>query len=235
MGNASQVDLTSDTRFQAEKQAKAFSQSDILRLIRSFNNAAVDLRGGWQPSLPLELALAEVMDLPAMTASGGAQSASKPPVDAKLEKQVGKIAHETQKPAKDSGNVMLYQTSGPETSTEDSSSVTLDQVAKAWKQISALIKPQSPSLAALLNSCRPLEIKNNLLLIGFANELVRSKMDTTEQIEITRKAIAKVCGGNLSIKCVVSNAKQAPPANVKADGMVAAALKKGGEIVDIQE
>ncbi|MGA2505773.1 MAG: DNA polymerase III subunit gamma/tau [Anaerolineales bacterium] len=235
MGNASQVDLTSDTRFQAEKQAKAFSQADILRLIRSFNNAAVDLRGGWQPSLPLELALAEVMDLPAMTASGGAQSASKPPVDAKLEKQVGKIAHETQKPAKDSGNVMLYQTSGPETSTEDSSSVTLDQVAKAWKQISALIKPQSPSLAALLNSCRPLEIKNNLLLIGFANELVRSKMDTTEQIEITRKAIAKVCGGNLSIKCVVSNAKQAPPANVKADGMVAAALKKGGEIVDIQE
>jgi hypothetical protein len=34
---------------------------------------------------------------------------------------------------------------------------------------------------------------------------------------------------------VVTNAKQSPPPDVKADGMVAAALKAGGEIVDIQE
>jgi hypothetical protein len=34
---------------------------------------------------------------------------------------------------------------------------------------------------------------------------------------------------------VISNAKQSAPSDLKADGMVAAALKKGGEIVDIQE
>ncbi|MGZ6346200.1 MAG: DNA polymerase III subunit gamma/tau [Anaerolineales bacterium] len=235
MGNSSQVDLAADTRVQAEKQARGFSQPNVLRMINAFNNAAVDLRGGWQPSLPLELALAEMVEMPAAAGQIRMQPAGKPPIESKPEKPVSKVSKDSQKPVKDAGPNVLYQTAGLEKTAEDSGKVTLDQVTKAWKQISALIKPQSPSLSALLNSCRPLEIKNNILVIGFANELVRSKMDTPDQIEITRKAVAKVCGGELSIKCVVSSAKQAPPANVKADGMVAAALKKGGEIVDIQE
>ncbi len=235
MGNLSLVDLTTDTRLQAEKQAREFSQSSVLRMIKAFNSAAVDLRGGWQPSLPLELALAEMLEISAITAQTRTQPGGKPGVETKAEKPVNMVSKESQKSIKDGGPTMLYQTSGSEKTVEESGNVTLDQVTKAWKQISASIKPQSPSLSALLNSCRPLEIKNNVLVIGFANDLVRSKMDTPEQIEITRQAIAKACGGKLSIKCVVSNAKQAPPANVKADGMVAAALKKGGEIVDIQE
>jgi hypothetical protein len=34
-------------------------------MMKSFNNAAVDTRGGWQPSLALELALAEALEIPA--------------------------------------------------------------------------------------------------------------------------------------------------------------------------
>ena len=118
---------------------------------------------------------------------------------------------------------------------ETSGGISLEQLMKAWKQIRELIKPQSRSLDGLLNSCRLLEVKNGVLVIGFASELLRSKVDTPELIEITRKAIAQVCGSDLAIKCVVTNAKQATPPNVKADGMVAAALKHGGEIVDTQE
>jgi len=118
---------------------------------------------------------------------------------------------------------------------EKTGAISLEQLTKAWKQIRALIKPQSPSLDGLLNSCKLLEVKNGALVIGFASELLRSKVETPELIEITRKAIAEVCGSDLAIKCVVTNAKQATPPNVKADGMVAAALKAGGEIVDTQE
>lgn len=217
MGNASQVDLAMDTRAQAERHAKAFSPSDVLRMIKAFNIAATDLRGGWQPSLPLELALAEVMELPASAAPTESRPAAKALVETKAEKQVSKLGKEPEKPVEETGNV------------------TLEQLTKAWKQIRALIKPQSPSLDGLLNSCRLLEVKNGILVIGFASELLRSKVDMPEQIEITRKAIVEVCGGELSVKCVVTNAKQATPPDVKADGMVAAALKAGGEIVDIQE
>jgi DNA polymerase-3 subunit gamma/tau len=217
MGNAAQVDLATDTRTQAERHAKSFSPPDVLRMIKAFNLAATDLRGGWQPSLPLELALAEVMELPAAATLTESQPRVKTLVEKKTEKPVSKPAKEAEKPV------------------EETSSVTLDQLTKAWKQIRALIKPQSPSLDGLLNSCRLLEVKNGVLVIGFSSELLRLKVDTPEQIDITRKAIVEVCGRDLSVKCVVTNAKQATPPDVKADGMVAAALKAGGEIVDVQE
>jgi len=225
MGNASQVDLAADTRAQAAKHAKAFSTSQVMHMIKAFNFAATDLRGGWQPSLPLEMALAEVIEAP------------------KILYQTATPADEIKTPAKEKGEKPAIKPTvqkdveatrtGSTAQTE--SSITLEQVSKAWKQIRARIKPQSPSLDGLLNSCRLLEVKNGVLVIGFASELLRSKVDMPEQIEITRKAIVEICGGELSIKCVVTNAKQSPPPDVKADGMVAAAIKAGGEIVDIQE
>ena len=216
MGNVSRVDLAADTRLQAEKHARAFSPVDVLHMIKSFNAAATDLRGGWQPSLPLELALAEVMEMPTQVAATESQSVAKVLIEKKAEKPASMPAKKAEKPVED-GNV------------------SLEQLTKAWKQIRALIKPQSPSLDGLLNSCKLLEVKNGLLVVGFSSELLRSKVDIPELIEITRKAIVEVCGGELSIKCVVTNAKQATPPNVKMDGMVAAALKAGGEIVDTQE
>jgi len=72
-------------------------------------------------------------------------------------------------------------------------------------------------------------------VLGFASEVLRSKMEVPEQMELTRKAITEAVGKDLRLRCVISNAKQSAPADVKADGMVAAAIKHGGEIVDIQE
>jgi DNA polymerase III subunit gamma/tau len=253
MGNLSQVDLAADTRAQAEKHARAFSPVDVLHMIKSFNAAATDLRGGWQPSLPLELALAETLEMPAQAALAEEDRPvekipERKPVDRPTEKMAdkpaGRLSQAASQPAeKQAGKaadkslekpVSAYD-QAPEQPAGNSASVSLEQVMKAWKQIRALIKPQSPSLDGLLNSCKLLEIKNGVLVIGFASELLRSKVETPELIEITRKAIAQVCGSSLAIKCVVTNAKQATPPNVKADGMVAAALKHGGEIVDTQE
>jgi len=217
MDNISQVELAKETRAQAERYAKAFSAVDVLRMIKTFNIAATDLRGGWQPSLPLELALVEVMEFHTAIALADSRPAVKVPVETKVEKLAGKPAEKAAKPA------------------EDTSNITLDQLRKAWKQIRAQIKPQNPTLDGLLNSCKLLEIKNGVLVIGFESELLRSKVDMPEPLEITRKAILDICGGVLLVKCVATNAKQATPPEVKADGMVAAAIKHGGEIVDIQE
>src|SRR5512139_505358 len=65
MGNTNQVEATADVKKQMQAHAKSFTTSDVLRMTKAFNNAATDLRGGWQPSLSLELALAEVLDAPA--------------------------------------------------------------------------------------------------------------------------------------------------------------------------
>jgi DNA polymerase III subunit gamma/tau len=253
MGNASQVDLAADTRKQAEKHARALSGVDVLHMIKTFNAAASDLRGGWQPSLPLELALAETMEMPAAAAGPAAVDKTNPPA---VKTPGGPVGKPVSRPPVDNKPGMLHQAdTRPAEKAPDrrvaelaekpaqaasqadgqAGSISLDQVLKAWKPIRALIKPQSQSLDGLLNSCRLMEIKGSVLVIGFSSELLRSKMDVPELLEITRKAIAQVCGAELGIRCVVTNAKQAVPANLKSDGMVAAALKHGGEIVDTQE
>jgi DNA polymerase-3 subunit gamma/tau len=242
MGNLSQVDMPADIRKQAEKHAKAFSPLEVLRMIKSFNAAAMDLRGGWQPSLPLELALAETLEMPvtvpvfqapAETASPSGEAASKklpsPPVQKVPEVLYQMADPREQEPPKSS----LKLADKPATVGE--AGVTLAQAVKAWKQICAEVKLESPNLNALLNSGQPLEVKGNLLVLGFKSEILRSKAEIPEQIEITRRAIAKVLGVDLMVRCAVSSAKQSAPPNVKADGMVAAALKAGGEIVDTQE
>jgi DNA polymerase III subunit gamma/tau len=252
MGNTSQVDLGADIRAQAEKHARAFAPAQVLYMIKSFNAAATDLRGGWQPSLPLELALAEALEMPAQAVQAEIQPVAKVPavraVDRStevlfqadirpvekptpkpVEKPVVKIAD---RPAEKPNGAPMRASESP---VEESGKVSLEQVTKAWKQIRALIKPHSLSLDGLLNSCRLLEVKNRVLVIGFASEVLRLKVDTPEMKEIACKAIAEVCGEELAVKCVITNAKQATPPNVKTDGMVAAALKHGGEIVDTQE
>ena len=242
MGNVSQADLAADIRAQAEKHAKAFSAMDVLRMIKSFNAAATDLRGGWQPSLPLELALAEAMEMPAATSSIPSPAAAATPHDGSPSKKaasapVKKVAEMPPRKVE----ARLPEPASPSAKAEGQpdeagqAGVTLADVAKAWRQICAEVKSENKNLNALLNSGRPLEVKGNVLVLGFQSDILRSKADLPEQIETTRKAIAKVLGVDLSVKCVVTNARQAAPPNVKADGMVAAALKHGGEIVDTQE
>ena len=65
MGNDDQVEVTKEVKTTMTKHAKAFSTQDVLRMMKAFNTAAVDTRGGWQPSLSLELAVAEVLEAPA--------------------------------------------------------------------------------------------------------------------------------------------------------------------------
>jgi len=109
----------------------------------------------------------------------------------------------------------------------------LEQVSKAWKQIKDSLHSNQP-LVTLLNSSKLLEVKDRVLVLG-CSDFVREKLELPENLELTRKAIIQVTGLDLHPRCKVTNAKKAIPENVKADGMVAAAIKHGGEIVDVQE
>ncbi len=225
LGNASQADLTAEVRARAERHAAAFPPAEVLRIIKIFNAAASDPRGGWQPSLPLELALAESLEAPAVAT---APAASIPPVQKPSPEN---LPLQAAPPPASEKKTSTQAESAPSGGTE----ITLAEVVKAWKQVVGTVKTGNMSLAALLNSCKPLELKNGALALGFSSEILRSKADTPEQIETIRKALRQTLGVELAVRCVVSGVKQSAHADVKPGGMVAAALKNGGEIVNTQE
>jgi DNA polymerase-3 subunit gamma/tau len=238
LGNAAQADLTPEARAQAKRHAEALPAPEILRMTRLFNAAAADLRGGWQPSLPLELALAEAMEAPQTEAEPSAPGGERP-VETRGRPQVAPQAAVRAAPPRAAAQVSPEKPASPlhaappSVSIPPTGAVSLEQVVHAWRQVRANLRPQSPALEALLNSCKLLEIKDGALVLGFASDVLRSKMDAPGQLDLTRKALGEALGVDLPIRCVVSNARQ-PASDIKPGGMVAAALKVGGEIVDIQ-
>ena len=244
MGNDDQVEVTKDVKSVMTEHAQAFSTQDVLRMMRAFNTAAVDTRGGWQPSLSLELAVAEVLEVPAE--SPVVKQEEKQTKAKKADSPAQKVAAKSE-PEKAKATRPLVQEAEPEKKPAKSSEVAqseskteapvigLAQVTKAWRDIRSIIKPDHPGIEALLNSCRPLEVRGSDLYLGFQSETVRALMDIKEKTDIAQAAIKDVLGVELSIKCVVTNAKGQLPPDVNPDGMVATAIQNGGEIVDVQE
>lgn len=256
MGNANQVDATSDVKKQMLSHAKSFSTSEVLRMMKAFNNAAVDVRGGWQPSLSLELALAEVLDAPPPTQvvggikGGGVPHQPKPqpssallPRDADPGPSKPAAAPRTepaQKPVqKDETSIkganLESQAEAPTLSPAEKPAMNAGEVIKAWKHLSASLPKAQANLSALLNSVRMIDVQGKTLILGLASDVLVSKIDKPEQIQVIQKLIKDHFGEDVNVRCVVTNAKGKIPPNVPQDGMVAAAIQQGGEIVDMQD
>ncbi len=217
LGNGDQVEATKDVKERMTLDAKSFSTPDVLRMMKLFNNAAVDTRGGWQPSLSLELALAEALEIPSEVSASASTPKAAPVKQAKSAAPNQPVKTETA------------------SSQNNEAVISIAEINKSWKDIRAVIKPAHPAVEALLNSCKPMEVHGDELILGFQSDTVRALMDKPENLDATQKAVADVLGVSLKIKCAVTNAKGKLPPHVSADGMVATALDHGGEIVDVQE
>ena len=79
-----------------------------------------------------------------------------------------------------------------------------------------------------------LEIRDGVLTLAFASDILQEKFNRPESLDLTRKALHEALGVDLPVQAVVAGGKNALPPHVKPDGMVAAAIQNGGEIVDIQ-
>ncbi len=217
MGNIEQVEATREVKIQMDAHAKSFSSTEVLRMMKIFNNAATDLRGGWQPSLSLELALAEVMDAPAESPTPAVPPRAKP--------QPAATQRTEAKPEVKSEVLPLT----------DTPIINAGEIVKSWKALAASLPKSQANLSALLNSVKMIDIQGKTLVLGLASDVLVSKIDKPDQIEAIQKLIKDHFGVDVSVRCIVTNAKGKIPANVPSDGMVATAIQHGGEIVDMDE
>ncbi|MBN2149317.1 MAG: DNA polymerase III subunit gamma/tau [Anaerolineales bacterium] len=231
MGNAAQVDTATETRVQMARHAQALGVPGILRLIQLFNQAAVDSRPGWQPALPLEMAYIEAV-LP--TAAPLAVDAA--PVAA----QRKRVAVEKSTPAEEKP---AAQPLVPEVESElpaeeiapvDASANQL--INDQWRKILAAVRQQDPQLYGLINSCRAKLLRDNVLFLTFASDVLQAKMEKAENVRILQDVLRQLLEMEIIIRCqVVTGKRSSPPPDVDSDGMVAAAVRDlGGEIVDVQ-
>jgi len=253
LGNADQVDATAEMRALMAAQAAQFDVAALLQAIKAFNSAANEGRSGWQPSLMLELALTETLNPPAALLTAvpavvpDAQPAPKAvtvPEVAPVSTPAKRSSTEAPAPEQPAEPARLAPAAPAEESQVQSNAaapaagaageVSLQTINQNWAKICAVAKGRRPQTVGLLNSVKNFTIKDGVLVLGFATEVVRSKMDG-ENLEVTRQAVQQVIGVSLRIASVVASGKaKALPDDlgVDADGMVGTALNLGGKIVD---
>jgi DNA polymerase III subunit gamma/tau len=270
LGNASQVDATAEMRALIARHASSFTLPSLMEAVRLFNTAASDTRGGWQPSLLLELALAEAIETPEGRPDAGFagqvsaaqpvpaavppaqplhapaartetlhQSAQPQPEQdhpAKTASPSSEAAAKPQPPASQTQPQAHAQAQPPaaQSAQPGGKQVSMNDIIQNWNRIRAVVKKRRPNVDGLLNSCKPLVLKEGALVLGFKTEVVRQKMATDENILLTRAAIAQVLGVDVPVVCVVSTGsggQLASDLGIEGDGMVSTALNLGGEIV----
>jgi DNA polymerase-3 subunit gamma/tau len=240
LGNPDQANLPKENLKQADKHAGAFSSQQVLHMIREFNAAATDLRGGWQPALSLELALAGVMELPegkppqTLLQEAPTSKAESPAPEQTRSTSTSQVKITPAVQPEDIPKPVQQGKEKPVAALPKGKDDNFARLTKEWKNVSLAVK-SNRSLNALLNSCRLVDLRKGVLTLGFASEILQEKANTPEQLEIIRKTIADLLGLDLQVKCVVSTARQDTPADIKQDGMVAEAIKIGGKIADIHD
>ncbi|HEX9617590.1 MAG TPA: DNA polymerase III subunit gamma/tau [Anaerolineales bacterium] len=230
MGNADQIDAGAEARAQMARHAQAFSTPDLLRTIRAFNFAANDARGAWQPALPLEMAFVESLE-PELRPGSDPPQPEQPATGPKkaLKARAGSLPLAAEPEAQSESD----EGAGDSEQAEGQGTQSLN---KNWPQLLNLVRRHNPNTYGLLNSCKSRHLKGNLLILGFASDVLKNQMAKPENLEIVQKALAQVFGTDIMIRCTISTAgRNSIPAEVDNDGMVASALRDlGGEIVDVQ-
>ena len=112
------------------------------------------------------------------------------------------------------------------------------QVLDAWPELLSAAYDRDPQTQALLNSCKPLAVDDNLLVLGFKSDLLREKMEKGHNQELVIESLDEVLDSPLGVRCVLlqdwgDDRSTAPTVPLPDGGMVAAAVRElGAEVID---
>lgn len=253
MGKKDQLESSAEVRKHMAEQAEILPLSLLLEVIRLFNEAATEIRLGWQPGLQLELALAESIQWqtveappaaaavrPAPVSSAANQPVLKPPVPAPQAQapKTALAASQSAQPAavkpekQPAGRPVAEKQKAAEPAAAADGSIGLKEIMANWKQVKEVVRKQRPVTEGLLNSCQPLTMKGDTLVLAFTNEAIKDRMEKPENLELALNALSHVLGKAVPISCVLNRKAAGAPLNIEIeeDGMVRTALNLGGVI-----
>jgi DNA polymerase-3 subunit gamma/tau len=252
MGKVDQPEISAEIRQKMQQQSAALPIQHILETIRVFNEAATETRLGWQPGLQLELALAESINWKAdmqpasqpiaqtVPVKTEQKASVKPAVSSQVKSVSPKpVQAQTPTPSEITTQTVIPEPVKNEPQLQDTaagvsteSGTNLKDVQSQWRQVKELVRKIRPATEGLLNSCQLISMKGNVLVLAFANDVIKSKMETKENIALTCSALKQVFEKDLEISCILNNRATGAPidADIEENGIVRAALNLGGVI-----
>jgi DNA polymerase-3 subunit gamma/tau len=192
VGGAHLVETSDERRALLTHQAAQASRELLLRAVRAFNAALGEVRSGWQPQLPLELALIEsTRPLPAESAPA-APVATQPrrPIAPPPIKGDAEDADEPPAPA------------------SSAAALSLAKVRSVWAQVVMRVDQESRPLGALLKQtgAEPYRVRERQVTIAVKEKWARDKVnDDPAKQQLLTRALSAALGTSVSVKVVVAD------------------------------
>jgi len=222
-----------------QDQAAAFSRRELATCVRLFNQAAQEAKGGWQPQLPLEMAFIEA-SLPSDTArdgNGGSRSSPGKERSAQDDRRRRRANQEagTDKAASTSPPVGTRRSgSGPEKDDAPEQraqsdvvrepaasyeaadgvggSLNVKDVHERWDDFLDALRPRDLSLEALMRSCEPVSVEEDVVVLSFVHRFHRGKVEEDKKRRIVEDALSDLFSQRLRVRCVMNRQDTSRPA-----------------------
>lgn len=208
-GDASLLDdMTNEAIQQIQQQAKLMALNDTLYAIKRFSEAVIELKGGHQPQLPLELALIEAIQggpvapvvvqqvVQQVIAAPTGSAPSAPP-------EPGASGGQPAKPARTGAAAKAEPAAAdkPEPPVLDADAAR--RLHARWKEFLAAVKAQcGPQVQAALNAVRDTAVSDQVVAFAFGNnEFSRNLVAQPEAQAKVAAVLAKFLGREVAIEC----------------------------------
>ena len=241
-GNVDLVEATLETRAAMKDLSAKMDPATLYRAIRAFSHAAADLRSGWRPQLPLELALIDSILEPAATEAvaaaklppAGVSGAGGSPRPLPPRPSTPAVA-----PSKPSGKAAVspppsYTPTSPDNNPV--SGLTLTRIRESWDRVLSTIRERDSRSHTLFAGTRPDSLDGDLLSVVVASDLVRQKCSRPETILVLQGVLAEIFGSPMRIRFAVGKTLSIAesPAKYPDGGMVDTASREfGAQVIDL--
>ena len=251
LGDERSLDVTEEVRKIMTDQTQKIPLNFLTELVKIFNNAANESRLAWQPSLALELAIAQgiqLFDSPHTNEPTNLEVFEEvKKVDGKEKSKRNEVStkKETKLPKSEVEEVfeapVKPTTSGDEIPEEDGSidtgdaTISIGEVKEALTEVKNLIRNYRKNTEALLASARNFSLKKGVILIGFQSPVLKERVEKGDHQEIIQRAFSHILGKEVRVRAVLINSKSNAADyedEFDPNSLVSAALDLGGKIVD---
>jgi len=210
--DSSLVRVTPEALQEMKGQAAQLSIRELVKIVRLFNQAGLDLKASTQSQLPLELAFVdatlgeekkEEREEKKAAPSGarpGARTAPRTPARAQA------ASAPPSSPASAPPKVIREKANKEEPKAVSTGlKLTLDTINSQWGRILGQTKLKNHSVEALLKSCQPVGVEGREVVLGFYYPFHKEKIEEARNKALVESVISQVVEGSCHIRCVLSS------------------------------
>jgi DNA polymerase-3 subunit gamma/tau len=218
-----------ETLARMQEQSARVSPRLLLRATRLFNAAALEMKLGFLPQLPLELAFVEAVigeaatEVPPTFSRMATQKESvTPSSESRLKEraETGAAAMSQSEPSSvpppvpESAPVAKESPApppAPSASLATASDVSFDVVNDNWQNILAQLRQTNKMVEALMRSVSLVGVEGNSVIVEAPSDLLKGRIEQPSSKSYVEQSIDQVIGVSANLRCVLKGEYRARP------------------------